>query len=366
VPVDVLRAEVPDALADPPPQTPRPAPSSRDVESMASLIMGWQRPLILAGGGATGASSALQRLATLLGAPVFHTGNGKGAFPASHPLHAGLPWVRATSDLSGMAGNFSPLFDHADGLLAVGCRFSQLTTGSWTLKVPPSLAQIDVDPEEIGRHYPISRALVCDAALGLEALCETLEDRPRRPWAEVPPRPPWRLPGMDLVRPLRRALPADGIVCADVNRLAYVLMADLPLEAPKLFLHPAGAVAMGYGLPAALGAKVAMPDRKVVAILGDGGFSMCAMELATAAQEGIGVVVLLVNDSCLTLIKNTQQLRYGDRFVAVDLANPDFGKLAEAFGVAYARADGDDALEAELRKAFASGRTSVIEVRPEG
>ena len=364
VPIDVLRAEVPDVLPSLPPPSQPAAPSSGDVESMAALIASWQRPLVLAGGGSAGASSQLLRLATLLGAPVFHTGNGKGVFPSSHPLHAGLPWVRATSDLSGMAGNFSPLFDQADGLLAVGCRFSQLTTGSWSLKVPASLAHVDVDPEEIGRHHPVSRALVCDAALGLGALCQAFEGRARRPWAEVPPRPPWRLPGMDLVRPLRRALPADGIVCADVNRLAYVLMADLPLEAPGLFLHPAGAVAMGYGLPAALGAKVAHPERKVVAVVGDGGFQMCAMELATAVQEGIGVVVLLVNDSCLTLIKNTQRLRYGERFVAVDLCNPDFGKLSEAFGVAYALAESDDALETALRKAFASEGTSVIEVRP--
>jgi thiamine pyrophosphate-dependent acetolactate synthase large subunit-like protein len=160
------------------------------------------------------------------------------------------------------------------------------------------------------------------------------------------------------------ATAADGIVCADVTRLAYVLMADFPLEQPRPFLHPAGAVAMGYGLPAALGAKAAFPGRKVVAVCGDGGFQMCALELATAAQEGLGVVVLLVNDSCLTLIKNTQAIRYGDRFVAVDLQNPDFAALTAAFGAAYVRADDDAALEAALREAFARDGTTVVEVRP--
>ena len=169
---------------------------------------------------------------------------------------------------------------------------------------------------------------------------------------------------MDAVAALRRALPPDGVLCCDVTRLGYVLMADFPLDGPNRFLHPAGAVAMGYALPAALGAKAAFPDRKVLAVCGDGGFQMSALELATAVQENLGVVVLLVNDSCLTLIKTTQHVRYADRFVGVDLRNPDFAKLAEAFGVAYARADSDEALEAELRKAFESPGTTVVEIRP--
>src|SRR5207244_8792587 len=111
---------------------------------------------------------------------------------------------------------------------------------------------------------------------------------------------------------------------ADVTRLAYILMAEMPLDCPRTFLHPAGSVAMGYGLPAALGAKAAFPGRPVLAVAGDGGFQMSAMELATAVQENLPVVVLLVNDSCLTLIKSTQERRYERRFIGVDLHNPDF------------------------------------------
>src|SRR5262249_25073571 len=332
VPVDVLRAEVPAVLPDVPTPAKRLAPTPADVEKAASLIAGWKRPLILAGGGVTsaGASSALQRLATLLGAPVFHTANGKGTMPASHSLHAGLPWYRGTSDLSNMADNFSPLFAQCDGMLAVGCRFSQLATGSWSMKVPASLVQLDVDPGEIGRHYPVAQALVGDAREGIESLCRALPERPRSAWATIPPRPAWRVPGMDAVSALRRALPADGILCCDVTRLGYVLMADFPLDGPNLFLPPAGAVAMGYGLPAALGAKAAFPNRKVVAVCGDGGFQMCALELATAVQEDLGVVVLLVNDLCLTLIKAAHHVRCADRFVVLALRKPDLRKRAEA------------------------------------
>lgn len=366
VPVDVLRASVPDEMPAPPEPAPRPAPDPAAVEAMAKLIASWKRPLILAGGGvvAAEAEDVLARLSLTLGAPVFHSANGKCAVPSDHPLHAGLTWMNGTSDLSNMAERFSPLFAQADGLLAVGCRFSQLATGSWQIKVPPSLAHIDIDPAEIGRHYPVQASLVCDALSGIDALLQHFPIERGKPWTAIPPRPPWRLPGMELLRSLRRALPRNGVVCADVTRLAYMIMAGFPLNHPRTFLHPAGAVAMGYAVPAALGAKAAYPDRKVIAVVGDGGFQMSAMELATAAQEGLGVVVLLVNDNCLTLIRDTQTTHYGDRHIGVDLANPDFEMLTRSFGAAYVRAESDIALESALRTAFDSRGTTVVEVRP--
>jgi acetolactate synthase-1/2/3 large subunit len=163
---------------------------------------------------------------------------------------------------------------------------------------------------------------------------------------------------------MRRALPADAILSADVTRLGYILMAEYPLTRPRTFLHPAGAVAMGFGLPAALGAKAAFPDRTVVAVAGDGGFLMGGMELATAVQERLPVVVVLVNDNSLTLIRATQQRRYESRFIGVDLLNPDFAAFARAFGVRYARADDDAAFETALREAVACGETCLVEVRP--
>jgi acetolactate synthase-1/2/3 large subunit len=365
-PVDVLRAEVnAGSLSQPPPQPVPMAPEPAAIEKMARLLTVWQRPLIIAGGGVVSAHAeeALQRLAERLGAPVFHTANGKCALPTNHPLCAGLPWRRATSDLSAMSEQFSPLFGRADGLLAVGCRFSQLATGSWTLR-PPPLAQIDVDVAEIGRHYPVEAGVVADARIALEALLACLPSTGRAAWTVIPPRgEPWLLPGIDLAEPLRRTLPEDGIIAADVTRLAYILMAEFPLKCKRTFLHPAGAVAMGYALPAALGAKAAFPSRKVVAVVGDGGLQMSALELATAIQEGLPVVVLLINDECLTLIKATQERQYGRRFIAVDLKNPDFELLARAFGVRYWRADDEEAVESALREALAAEVPALIEVR---
>jgi acetolactate synthase-1/2/3 large subunit len=368
VPVDVLRAEAPAGPLPPLPGPPEPVPPDpADVATLARIIGGWRRPVLLAGGGvvASGAEPALARLAGRLGAPVFTTANGKCALPAGHPLAAGMPWVRATSDLTQMADYFSPLFRQSDGVLIIGCRLTQLTTGSWTLPLPESRVQIDVDPAELGRHHPLTLGVAADARRTLEALLESLPAADRPAWAALPPRgKPWRLPGMDLVGPIRRALPRDGIVAADITRLAYILMAELPLECPRTWLHPAGAVAMGYALPAALGAKAAQPGRKVLAVAGDGGFQMSALELASAVQEGLPVVVLLVNDNCLTLIKATQERRYQGRFIGVDLRNPDFELLARAFGVRYWRAEDDDRLEAALAEAFAAEVPALVEVRP--
>jgi acetolactate synthase-1/2/3 large subunit len=365
IPLDVLRAEV-DAEALPPvaPPVPPVRPSAEQIGVLVRWIMNCQRPLLLAGGGvvSAGAETALRRLAERLGAPVFSTANGKCALPTSHTLAVGLPWNRATSDLTNMSEQFSPLFARSDGLLAVGCRFTQLVTGSWTLRVPP-LAQIDVDPDEIDRHYPVEVGIVGDARQALEALLDVLPGQARAPWTEVPPRgQPWSLPGLDVVGPLRRALPSDGIVVADVTRLGYILMREMPLDCPRTFLHPAGYVSMGYGLPAALGAKAAHPERKVVAVVGDGGLQMSALEFASAMQERLPVVVLLINDRCLTLIKATQERRYAKRYIAVDLRNPDFGMLARSFGLHYRQANEEAALEAALREALAAEVPALVEV----
>jgi acetolactate synthase-1/2/3 large subunit len=367
-PVDVLRTEMaPEPWpAIPPPPSPL-APRAEEVAKLADLVAGWKRPLLLAGGGviAAGAEPWLLRLAERLGAPVVHTAMGKCAFPSRHPLAVGLPWWRATSDLSNMASYFSPLFTQADGLLAVGCRFSQLTTGTWSLRLPPAVAQIDIDPEEIGRHYPVQLGLNADARAALASLLDSLPAAPCTPWTKPgEKRAPWRLPGLDVLGPLRRALPADTIVSADVTRLAYIVMAEFPLDHPRTFLHPAGSVAMGFGIPAALGAKAAWPDRQVCVVVGDGGFLMSGMELASAVQERLPIIIVLVNDNSLTLIKATQQRRYAERYIAVDLHNPDFAVFAAAFGVQYHRADNDTDFEAALRAAVVAEATTLIEVRP--
>jgi len=368
VPLDVLRAEQSGERLALPPDTETRLPRSKNIDALAELMGRWKRPLLLVGGGAVLAEAGplLVQLAERLSAPVFHSLGGKSAFPGDHRLLAGLPWHQATSDLSNMGPFMSPLFAEADGLLAIGCRFSQACTGTWTLKPPPSLAQIDIDPEELGRHYPVKIGVQADAREALRLLLDQLPATRRPPWTKIARREPPKLGGLDLLTPLRRALPRDAIVAADITRLSYLMLSDFPVYEPRTFLHPAGYVAMGYGLPAAIGAKAAMPERTVVAVAGDGCFLMSGMELASAVQEKLPVIVILINDGSLTLIKAIQQRRYEGRFLGVDLKNPDFQLFAKAFGVRSWQVDSETAFAKAVAEAISGGETSLIEVRLSG
>ena len=368
VPLDVQRAETATtAFPAPSLNLPSSRVNPEGISRLGDLIGTWKRPLLMAGGGVciAEAEALLTRLADRLGAPVFHTFMGKSAISSEHRLKAGLPWFRATSDLTNMESFFSPLLAEADGMLAVGCRFSQAATGTWTMKPPASLAQIDIDAAEIGRHYPVTLGIQADAKQALQTLLEIVPASDRTPWTlPVPPRESWRLAGLDLVSPLRRCLPHDGILVADITRLGYILLAGFPVYEPKTFLHPAGFVAMGYGIPAAIGAKVACPEKAVVAVVGDGCFQMCGsgLQLLTAVQEKIPIVVVLLSDGSLTLIKAIQERRYENRFIGVDLRNPDFGLFAQSLGLKHWRVEAESTFEQALRAALACGETALVEV----
>ncbi|CAN5245627.1 acetolactate synthase large subunit [soil metagenome] len=366
IPLDVLRTELsPSTVTLFQSQPKQRSMAEHDDQRMADLVATWSRPVILAGGGVLSAhaTESLRLLAKRLNAPVFHTLNGKSVFPADHPLHAGLPWSRATSDLVGMESYFSPLLNQADGMLAVGCRFTQATSGNWTMKPPASLLHIDIDPAEFGRHYPPALTVRADARVALEGLLAKLPAEARVPWATSSTRSDvWRLPGFDLIGPMRRLLPRDAIVAADITRLAYQMLAQFPVFLPRTFLHPSGFVSMGYAVPAALGAKAAFPDRVVVAVVGDGGFLMSGMELASAVQEKLPIVVIVINDNCLSLIRSSQERHYGGRHIGVDLQNPDFCAFAAAFGVKSWRVHNDTEFASALEEAINRTEPGLIEV----
>jgi thiamine pyrophosphate-dependent acetolactate synthase large subunit-like protein len=366
-PINVMAARIPGTPWPVLPQSALPRePASRDVDDLAKLVASWNKPLIMVGGGviSSGAELVLVDLAQRLGAPVFHTFMGKGAIPSDHPLCAGTPWKEGTSDATEMATRMSPLFALADGMLAAGCRFTQVITGSWALKPPESLVQIDIDPEELGRHYPLRLGIHADARLTLQALLERLPRERRPSWAPATPaREPRRIGGLDLLGPLRRTIPADALISADVTQLGYAMLVDHPVKFPRTFFHPAAAISMGFGLPAALGAKAAFPEKTLVTVMGDGCFQMTGMELATAVQEKLPVVVVLINDRTLSLIKAIQQRRYGGRFIGVDLQNPDFSVFARAYGVQAWQVQTGTDFEKALREAIASREPALVEVQ---
>jgi len=298
---------------------------------------------------------------------------GKGAIPADHPLCAGVTFTWVTADLQNMEKSVSPLTGMADAALAVGFRFSQLATVNYTLPVPKSLVQIDVDPTEIGSNYDVTVGILSDARLALRQLrdafkAEGIESGTRLSWPPDFARPgehidvgPASHPPVDWWE-LREVLNRDGIVAADIARSGYALVGQFPVYQPRTFMHSASFIAMGHAFPAALGAKVAFPNRQVVSVSGDGCFLMTGQELATAVQYGINVVAIVINDRCLTGIAALQDARYHGRREAVDLVNPDFVRFAESFGALGLRVTRPNEFKPALEKALHAARPALVEI----
>lgn len=332
-------------------------PSPAAVQQAASLLRNCSRPAILVGGDviASNAMPALEGLAKQLGAPVIHTRLGKGALPSDSPLNVGNSrHKRAKAVLAA-----------ADALIAVGVRFTQIDTANWHMTVPPCLIQIDRDPAEIGREFPVSAGLAGDLAPSMDQLLRVLGDSYQPTgWRELlsqiqasHTRPP-----LPVLSDIRKVLDRRGILVADVTSLSYRAFDEFPIFGPRDFLYPCHYVTMGYGLPAAIGAKLACPDRPVVAMCGDGGVIMSIGELATAAQYNIAVVFVVVVDNALTAIKASQIKHYEGRLVDTELPNPDFVALARSFGIAGLRANDLSHFQALLAESLTLNRPALIEV----
>ncbi len=337
------------------PVTPDPDAVRRAAEQLASA----QRPLILAGGGVSlsGAREELTQVAELLQAGVVVTREGKGAIDDRSPLSVGTMWNNP---------RLRPFVQDADIILAVGTRFS----GTGALPEQP-VVRIDVDPEELDRGCTPLVGITADARLGLAALRDTLDAvaKPRASRAaelravraQVEERQRALGPAAGIVESLRAALPDDAILAVGTTSLGYMCHMHFPVYAPRSYLGSSYMGTLGFAFPCALGAKVAAPDRPVVAVIGDGGFGFAAMELATAVQHDIAAVTLVFNDGAYGNSNRDQRERFGGREIGTLLRNPDFGALARAFGADGARLASADQLGDALREALAGGRPAVIE-----
>lgn len=365
IPEDVLAAKGEVEIA-PATRPPSPTACPQAVAEAAQRLQKAKRPLIYAGGGAiwSGATAALTRLAETLGAPVATTCNGKGALPDDHPLAMGYANFGSTS--------FQELWQRADVVLAIGADLDEIATGGWRLPPPQGLIQIDVAAAQVGRNYPVSVGLVGDATTVLGQLVSALE-RPgpaaSTAWADEALAVRRRLrdraaghDGLRLVQALSAALGREGISTGDAACVGAWQLWHQPVYEPRTFFLPLGFGTLGFGLPAALGAQAGHPDRRVICLCGDGGFLFTGQELATAVQHGLNVVTVIVNDHAFGTIRQLQERHYGGRVIAADLVNPDFVRLAEAFGAFGARVETMDELPAALEAAFASGKPSLIEV----
>jgi acetolactate synthase-1/2/3 large subunit len=327
------------------------------VAEAAELLSGAERPIILAGGGAlwSGAAAAIEELARRLDAPVITTLNGKGLLDERHPRSLGHA-------RSARARHALP---HADVMVAIGCRFTEVMTDWRRMTIPRKLIQVDLDPDQIGVNYPVVLGIVADARATVEALCTALGDSSRRGgWgalcdearAAPPAKPEW------LIDTLREVLPSEVPVFTDACEIGYRMHADWPSHGPRRFFYPSNYIALGWGFPAALGAAVGLEGRPVVSVSGDGGFVMTAQEIATAARYRLPVIALVHNDSTYGAIKNIQDRVHEGRYLDVELNNPDFLKLAAAYEVPACRASGPDELRAAIHDALERGGPSIVEV----
>lgn len=352
-PIDVLKAS-----GDPTPFE-RPSQEREPIdeelrEGAVRKILASKRPLIVAGGGtiASNASREVVSLVETLVAPAVFTRMGKGAIPEDHPLCLGYSRAK-------VSGKF---VKESDCLIALGVRFTDLSRESWQ-SPPRGLIHVNLDPAEMGKIYPPEIAVVGDVKVFLLEVLERLSGRS----LQIDPR--WRSELLEATkemerrdsltprrlfdaRDLREVLPRDAIVSVDVCVPGYAMFSEFKVFEPRTYLTPTLFDAMGYGLPAAIGTKVAFPDRVVVSASGDGGFLMTCGELATKKKYGLGVVSIVLNDRCYRSIKQMQDADYGGRHMGVDLEPVDFVRLAQAFGVPGQIVDRPGTLKPTLEKAL--------------
>ena len=343
----------------------RPAPDPEQVERAARLLRAARRPVIWAGGGVitSDAGAELRRLAERLQAPIFTTVLGKGAIADDHPLSAGATILHPAA---------RAFLAESDLMLAVGTRFTEEETDRWDLCLPDSLIHIDIDSEEIDRNYPATVGVVGDARAALQLINTQLQDLGKQDngsaagiarlrekvWRYCQARAP---EGVELVQTLRKALPRDTIIVSDLTVAAYWCRRLLDIYEPRTNIYPWGFCTLGFGLPAAIGAKVARPDRPVVVLCGDGGFLFNCQELAAAVQFDVPIITLVFNDSAYGVLKPQQMARYGQAH-AVDVVNPDFVALAGAFGIDGCRVTSIEQLGPAVAKAIEADRSALIEL----
>jgi acetolactate synthase-1/2/3 large subunit len=361
----------------------RPAQSA--IDAAARLIAEARNPVVMAGGGAltAGAPAALSRLQELAALPVFTTNMGKGAVDEHHPLSVGV--LGALVGPAALGYHSRALLAEADLILQVGTRNNQNGTDNWRLFTPGTrIVQVDLDPQEIGRNYEAVR-LVGEAAETVQALGDALEGldlsarRKARPGLEARIAQFWqrfeqgRAPLLKRasgpVRPervmaeLQPLLTPESIVVADASYSSMWVVGQLRALAPGMrFLTPRGLAGLGWGLPLAMGAKLARPGGRVVALVGDGGFAHAWAELETLVRMRIAVTLIVLNNGVLGFQKDAESVKFGAFTSACHFAPVEHTLIAQACGCAAVRIQKPDEIGPVLRMALASDEPFLIEV----
>lgn len=358
--------EVTEALADV--RSPRP----EEIDRARDLLAASGRPVLYLGLGAAGAGKDLITLAERLNAPVATTIQGKGVFPETHPLWLWCGFGAAAPPF------VQKVAASCDLTLAVGCRFSEVGTGSYGLTPPGKLIHVDADPSVFGKNYPAELAIASDGAAFVSSLIPRLKPRPvdedlrqairdghEQVWSE------WTKPAGSggvspphLLKTLQALVGPGAIYSADSGNGTFLAMECLRLDQPRSFLAPVDYSCMGYAVPAALGAALACPERPVVALAGDGAFLMTGLELLTASQLRLPVMVLVLRDRELAQIAQFQQIALG-RKTCSELPDYDLEAICRGVGVEYLKLNRSADVEAAVKQALVvtgSGRPVAVEV----
>jgi acetolactate synthase-1/2/3 large subunit len=344
-----------------------PEATPAQLARAARVLDDARRPLVLAGHGVArgGAADALRRFVERLKVPVVTTFMGKGAVPASHPLHVGAIGIPGKDFIA------QALAEEADLVVAVGYDLVEISPSRWNPKRDRRILHVNASPAEVDADYIVAVGLVGDLTHALDSLgaavaprkaqgFDALLGRARAELREEAEDPAFPMKPARVVAELRKALAPEDLVIADVGVHKLWLGRRYPCERPNTCIISNGFAAMGIAVPGAIAAKLAFPDRRVVAATGDGGFLMNAQELETAVRIGAPFVSLVFDDNTFGLIKYKQERQFG-RSAAVDFGNPDFVRFAESFGAKGYRVRAAGELLPVLREAIASGTVAVVD-----
>ncbi len=365
----------------------RPSMDDETAREIVYRLGGAERPVLYVGGGIVlaGAAEELRKFVDHLQIPVAHSLMGKGALPDDHPLTLGMTGFWGTRYTNDSCRN-------ADYLLALGARFKEADSSSWypryTFDIPRTkLIHIDIEPTEVGRNYPVEIGVIADLRMALAVLNrvarELFPEGIRRPQLidEIAAlRKEFRKSNLEMetsdafpmmperiLAELREVLPRDAILTTDVGWNKNGVGQQFPIYEPGSIQITGGLATMGFGAPAAIGAKLARPDRVVVALVGDGGFGQNPAVLATARAEGVAAVWIIMNNDAFGTIAGLEKAHFGTTFGTVfkvdgRSTSPDYAALARAYGVQGIRIESADQFKPALERAIASDEPVVMDV----
>jgi acetolactate synthase I/II/III large subunit len=373
IPFDVLsgQAELKEFST---PEIPKYPPNANALNSVLKILRESRKPAIIAGGGVNSAEAwnELAALAESLQAIVASTISAKGAFPETSPLSVGQLW----NEMAQKA------ILQADVVLSLGCRFSERSTTNWRLRFNGSLIQVDIDEQELGRNYPASLSIKSDLKLFINELLgaqlrrnnltddswlvslnheKAIKEKEYEKYDSLSGNP---IRPQTIVREIQRSIPDDTLIVAETGYAFWWSAQMLKVDKPRSYLGPSGDSTLGFGFPAAMGAKCAQPDRPVVCLVGDGGFMFSCQEIATAVEEEIPFVTMVFDDGGYAAIREYQRNGFGGRFIGVNFKNqPDFVEMAESLGAEGILVTKEEEISSAIRDSIRKSKCVVIDVK---